>query len=264
MSAQTDRSRYQALRAHLAYLRLTAAAEALPAELERATREKLGPTAFLEGLLGIEVQATEERRQTSRLRFASFPAPWRLEDFDFDAQPSVDRKLVDELATLRFVADAGNVLLIGPPGVGKTMLSICLGRQAVEAGHRVYYTTAADLVARCHRAALEGRWATTMRFFQGPAVLIIDELGYLPMQAEAAAALFQVVSRRYQKGSIILTTNRGIASWGQIFDDPMVAAAMLDRLLHRSTVIAIDGESYRMRSHRAQVEALRAGVAGGH
>ena len=194
MSAGTDRSRYQALRAHLAYLRLTAAAEALPAELERATREKLGPTAFLEGLLGIEVQATEERRQSSRLRFASFPAPWRLEDFDFDAQPSIDRKLVDELATLRFVADAGNVLLIGPPGVGKTMLSICLGRQAVEAGHRVYYTTAADLVARCHRAAIEGRWATTMRFFQGPAVLIIDELGYLPLQSEAAAALVRSVA----------------------------------------------------------------------
>jgi len=147
--------------------------------------------------------------------------------------------------------------------VGKTMLSICLGRRAVEAGYRVYYTTAADLVARCHRAAIEGRWATTMRFFCGPGVLIIDELGYLPLQGEAAAALFQVVSRRYQKGSIILTTNRGIASWGQIFDDPMVAAAMLDRLLHRSAVIAIEGESYRMRAHRAQVEAIRAGVAGG-
>lgn len=258
-----EQSSYQALRAHLAYLRLTAAAEALPGELERATKEKLGPSAFLERLLSIEVAASEERRQASRLRFANFPAPWRLEDFDFDAQPSVDRTMVDELATLRFVAEAANVLLIGPPGVGKTMLSICLGRRAVEAGYRVYYTTAADLVARCHRAAIEGRWANTMRFFSGPGVLIIDELGYLPMQAEAAGALFQVISRRYQKGSIILTTNRGIAGWGQIFDDPMVAAAMLDRLLHRSAVIAIDGESYRMRSHRAQVEAIRAGVGRG-
>src|SRR5438270_7807267 len=109
------------------------------------------------------------------------------------------------------------------------MLSVCLGRRACEAGHRVYYTTAADLVARCHRAAIEGRWATTMRFFAAPSLLIIDELGYLPLPGEAAAALFQVVSRRYLKGSIALTTNRGIASWGEIFDDPVVAVALLDR-----------------------------------
>ena len=136
-----------------------------------------------------------------------------------------------------------------------------VGHRAVEAGHRVYYTTAAELAARCHRAAIEGRWATTMRFYAGPRLLIIDELGYLPLASEAAAALFQVVAQRYLKGSIALTTNGGIASWGQIFnDDPMVAAAMLDRLLHRSTVVTINGESYRMRSHRAQVERLRQGM----
>src|SRR5680860_1867133 len=108
----------------------------IAARWQRATKDKLGPTAFLERLLRIEVEATEARRQASRLRFANFPAPWRLEDFDFEAQPSVDRTMIDELATLRFVAEAGNVLFIGPPGVGKTMLSICLGRRAVEAGYR--------------------------------------------------------------------------------------------------------------------------------
>jgi DNA replication protein DnaC len=252
---------YQQLRSHLAYLRLGATAEQLAAALEHAEQEKPSYTRFLERLLAVEVEATERRRLEGRLRFASFPSEKTLAELDYDAQPGLDRKMVEELATLRFIAEKANALLIGPPGVGKTMLAVALGREAAQAGYRVYYTTAADLVARSQRAALEGRWQTTMRFWNGPQILIVDELGYLPLPAEAASHLFQVVSRRYEHGSIILTTNRGIAPWGEIFDDTTVAAAILDRLLHHGTVLTINGPSYRMRRHRERVEQLRSGLA---
>lgn len=242
-------SAYQRLRSHLAYLGLSTAAEHLASHLDDSTSSV---TEVLESLLSKEVEATRIRRTAGRLRFAHYPVRKTLSDFDFSFQPNLDRKVVSELSTLRFVEEHRNVLLLGPPGVGKTHLAIALGIAATEAGYRTYFTSAQDLVRNLSQAHRDGRFNSKMRTYTGPSVLVIDELGYLSMDAESAHWVFEVVTRRYERGSIVLTSNRGFAEWGQVFADTVVASAILDRLLHHSTVMNIKGKSFRMRAHEDQ------------
>jgi DNA replication protein DnaC len=248
---------YQRLRGHLAYLRLAAAAEALPGVLDAARDEHLPVLDALERLLAIEAEATAVRKLAARLHFAALPAPWTIDDYDFAAQPGADEALIRELATLRFVGEAANVVLIGPPGVGKTMLAVGLARAAAEAGHKVLFTTCENLIRRLQVAVAEHRFPTGLRFFTQPRLLVIDELGYRKLDEDGRSLLFEVINARYLKGSIVTTSHVGISDWAGRLGDPMLAAALLDRLLHKGVILGIDGPSYRMRAHQARADAIR-------
>lgn len=249
----------------LEQLGLAVARAHLDAAAQRAAADGWTYTHFLGYLLDGELADRHRKRAALNLKFAKFPAVKRLDQFDFAAQPGLDRRLLDELATGRFVAEGRNVVLLGPPGVGKTHLAIGLGVLTAERGNRVYFTTAMDLAVKLTKAVDGNRLHRELKALVQPKLLVIDEVGYLALDGVQASLVFQVICQRYQKGqSLVLTSNKPFGEWGEVFaGDPVMASAALDRLLHRATVLNIRGESYRLRCRKKAGVVAEADPKGG-
>jgi len=235
------------IREHATRLGMTHLGETVSELVTRAETDQMGYLDFVDLLLGEELGIREGRRFRNALKLSGLPHHKSLEDFDFTFQPELEPRKVRDLATLEFVERHGNVALLGPPGVGKTHLASALAVAACQAGFSVYFTSLDDLVRKLKLAQATGRFNRQLTSYLRPAVLVVDEVGYLPLDRAEANMVFQLVSRRYERGSMIITSNKSFAEWGQVLGDDVLATAILDRLLHHCDVLAINGPSYRLK-----------------